>query len=90
MFMRKQTRSILQELNGLALHRNNDLLIDSTADNIITSSINLINSLYENYTPAEAAQLEKRFINSIRTGDPNKFKRGIRRIIEEKRKNNVA
>tara|TARA_B100002019_G_scaffold274420_1_gene271350 strand:- start:5034 stop:5291 length:258 start_codon:yes stop_codon:yes gene_type:complete len=84
--MRKQTRSILQELNNLALNKNNDLIIDSTANNIINSSINLINLIYENYSPIEAAELEKRFINSIRTGDPNKFKRGIQRIIENKRK----
>lgn len=84
--MRKQTRSILQELNNLALNKNNDLIIDSTANNIINSSINLINVIYENYSPIEAAELEKRFINSIRTGDPNKFKRGIQRIIENKRK----
>ena len=84
--MRKQTRSILQELNNLALNKNNDLIIDSTANNIINSSINLINLIYENYSPIEAAELEKRYINSIRTGDPNKFKRGIQRIIENKRK----
>lgn len=84
--MRKQTRSILQELNNLALNKNNDLIIDSTANNIINSSINLINLIYENYTPTEAAELEKRFINSIRSADPNKFKRGIQRIIENKRK----
>ena len=80
--MRKQTRSILQELNHLALNKNNDLIIDSTANN----TINLINLIYENYSPAEAAELEKRFINSIRSADPKKFKRGIQRIIENKRK----
>jgi len=84
--MRKQTRSILQELNHLALNKNNDLIIDSTANNIINSSINSINLIYENYSPAEAAELEKRFINSIRSADPKKFKRGIQRIIENKRK----
>ena len=73
-------------MNNLALNKNNDLIIDSTANNIINSSINLINVIYENYSPIEAAELEKRFINSIRTGDPNKFKRGIQRIIENKRK----
>ena len=84
--MKKQTRSILQELSNLGLHRNSDLIIDSTADNIIKSSINLINLIHENYSPTEAAELEKRFINSIRSADPNKFKRGIQRIIENKRK----
>ena len=86
--MRKQTRSILQELSNLAINKDNDLLIESTANNIINSSINLINLIYENYNENDAAELEKRFINSVRTGDPNKFKRGIKRIIESKRNKN--
>tara|TARA_B100002019_G_C21110244_1_gene518023 strand:- start:177 stop:443 length:267 start_codon:yes stop_codon:yes gene_type:complete len=87
--MRKQTRSILQELSNLAINKDNDLLIESTANNIINSSINLINLIYENYNENDAAELEKRFINSVRTGDPNKFKRGIQRIIESKRNKNA-
>ena len=87
--MRKQTRSILQELSNLAINKDNDLLIESTANNIINSSINLINLIYENYNEIDAAELEKRFINSVRTGDPNKFKRGIQRIIESKRNKNA-
>ena len=86
--MRKQTRSILQELSNLAINKDNDLLVESTANNIINSSINLINLIYENYNENDAAELEKRFINSVRTGDPNKFKRGIKRIIESKRNKN--
>jgi hypothetical protein len=87
--MRKQTRSILQELSNLAISKDNDLRIESTANNIINSSINLINLIYENYNENDAAELEKRFINSVRTGDPNKFKRGIKRIIESKRNKNA-
>jgi hypothetical protein len=87
--MRKQTRSILQELSNLAINKDNDLRIESTANNIINSSINLINLIYENYNENDAAELEKRFINSVRTGDPNKFKRGIKRIIESKRNKNA-
>ena len=87
--MRKQTRSILQELSNLAINKDHDLRIESTANNIINSSINLINLIYENYNEIDAAELEKRFINSVRTGDPNKFKRGIQRIIESKRNKNA-
>jgi len=31
-----------------------------------------------------AGDLERRFINSIRSGDPKKFKRGMTKIIESK------
>ena len=84
--MRKQTRSILQELNSLNIRKNKDYLIESTADNIINSSINLIEMIYATYDQSTANELHRRFINSLKSGDPNKFKRGIQRIVESKRK----
>lgn len=36
------------------------------------------------YDQDNAAELERRFLNSIRSGDPRKFKRSIARIIEGK------
>jgi hypothetical protein len=38
----------------------------------------------ENYDIETAAELERRFINSIKSSDPAKFKRGIKRIQEGK------
>ena len=32
-----------------------------------------------------AGELERRFLNSIKSGDPRKFKRGINKIIESKK-----
>ena len=76
--MKKQTRTILQELNSLALNKPySDLLIETTADNIIKSSINLLNLINETYDAHTANELERRFLNSIKSGDPRKFKRGI-------------
>ena len=83
--MKKRTRSILQELNNLSMSRDNDHLIESTANNIIESSINLINTFSKTYDPAMAQELERRFINAIKSGDPKKFKRGMTKIIEAKR-----
>lgn len=83
--MKIKTRSILQELNEIAEVRNKDFLFESRATNIINSAINLFESIKENYTPEQADELERRFINSIRGRDPKKFTRGIRKIIESKR-----
>ena len=82
--MKKRTRSILQELNTVG-HRNSDHLIETTASNIIESSINLLNRIAETYDDATANELERRFLNSIRTGDPRKFKRVMAKIIEGKK-----
>ena len=78
--MKKQTRSILDELNHLGLSKDQDRLIETTANNIINSSINLINNMHKNYDTATANELERRFLNSIKSGDPRKFKRGVQKV----------
>jgi hypothetical protein len=82
--MRKTTRSILQELNDINLSRDTELVIESRGSNIIAGAINLLNMIRENYDVETAAELERRFINSIKGNDPTKFKRGIKRIQENK------
>lgn len=83
--MKKRTRSILEELNNLGREsRNNDLLIETTGSNLIESAINLLNRISETYDETTAAELERRFINSIKSGDPRKFKRSMSRVIESK------
>lgn len=83
--MKLKTRSILQELNEMAEIRNKDSLFESRATNIINSAINLLESIHKNYTPEQADELERRFVNAIRGQDPAKFTRGIRKIAESKR-----
>ena len=82
--MRKSTRSILQELSDIGLSRNTDLIIESRGTNIIESAVNLIKLIRENYDIETAAELERRFINSIKSNDVSKFKRGVKRIQENK------
>ena len=83
--MKKRTRSILDELNNLGRSQDNDRLIETTANNIIESSINLLNRISNTYDENTAGELERRFLNSIRSGDPRKFKRGITKVIESKK-----
>lgn len=83
--MRKKTRSILEELNSIHGKRDNEHLIDSTANNIIESSINLLTRIHEHYDIKTASELERRFINSIKSGDPKKFRRSMQKIIEGKK-----
>jgi hypothetical protein len=83
--MKLRTRSILQELNELAEVRNMDALYESRATNIINSAINLLESLHKHYTPEQADELERRFINAIRGQDSAKFTRGVRRITESRK-----
>jgi hypothetical protein len=65
--------------------RNLDALYESRATNIINSAINLLESLHKHYTPEQADELERRFINAIRGQDSAKFTRGVRRIAESRK-----
>ncbi len=82
--MRKSTRSILQELSEVGLSRDTDMIVESRASNIIQSAINLLDMIRENYDIETATELERRFLNSIKASDPSKFKRGIKKIQENK------
>ena len=84
--MKKVTRSILEELNSLNFNKDRESLIETTDANLIQSTINLFQNISTHYSDEEALELERRFINSIKTGDARKFHRGITKI-KESRKN---
>lgn len=83
--MKKRTRSILEELNHIGEARDTDRMLESTAGNIIESAINLLNRIQNTYDDVTASELERRFINSIKSGDPRKFRRGMQKVIESKK-----
>jgi hypothetical protein len=43
-----------------------------------------LQSIRENFDPETAYELERRFINSIKGGDPAKFTRSIRKLRDSK------
>jgi hypothetical protein len=81
--VQKKTRSLLDELDIFVSKRDNNSLVENRANNVINSAINLLQHIRENYDAETAANLEKRLLNSIRTGEPEKFTRGIRRVKRE-------
>lgn len=81
--MQKKTRSLLEELDTLRLHKDRENLVESRANHVITGAINLIQFIRENYEPAQAEELERRLLNSIRAQDSSKFSRGVKRLKNE-------
>ena len=82
--MKRSTKSLLEELNDFAAKKQTESVIESRANHIIDSAVNLIALIKEQFDPETAFELEKRFINSIRSADPAKFTRGIRKIRDSK------
>ena len=82
--MQKKTRSILEELESMHTNRDSRHVIESRAENIIASAINLIDLMEDTYTEDEAQDLTRKLINSIKLKDSQKFKRSIGRINESK------
>jgi hypothetical protein len=83
--MKRRTRSILEELNSLGNTRNTDLLIENRGASIIESAINLLTLVKQQYNEEEAGELERRFLNAVRTGDARKYTRGIHKIQESRK-----
>ena len=82
--MKRATRSLLEELNSISLKKDGEAVVESRAAHVINSAINLLTIIRENFPPEQAYELERRFINSIKAGDPNKFTRGIRKLRDSK------
>lgn len=82
--LRQNSRSILEELSQAAPRGNTEQVIENRGHHIISSAINFLELLTENLNPQEAEVLTKRFFSSIRTGDPKRFLRQIRKIKESR------
>ena len=82
--MKRHTRSLLEELNDIAVKKDAESVIESRAVHVINSAINLLELIRENFDPETAYELERRLINSIKGSDPAKFTRGIRKLRDSK------
>lgn len=78
--MSNSSKTIFEELSALSRTRNVDGLIETRGMNIVEGAINLIALMRQQLTEKEALDLERRLLNSIRSGDSQKFKRGMTRI----------
>jgi len=82
--VQKRTRSLIEELNEFAAKKDKEVALETKATHAINSAINIFALIRETFDPETAYELERRFINSIRGGDPTKFTRGIKKLKENK------
>lgn len=83
--MTKRARSILEEISRIDIHKDKAHFIESKASHIIAGIENLMTLINETYDEETANDLTKRLLNAIKTQDPKKFERGIRRVDESRR-----
>jgi hypothetical protein len=82
--MDKKFRNIIEELNYIIPDRDKYLIVETRASHIIASAVNLIKLIQESFTESESEELTKRLIASIKNEDQMKFKRGIKKIRENR------
>lgn len=77
--MQKRTRSILEELESLYVERDRRLVIENRAATLISNAIRLMEQIESEFPPEQAENLQRKFLNAIRTKDSGKFARSVRR-----------
>ena len=77
--MQKKTRSILEELDSLYIERDRRLVIENRAANIIANAIRLLEQIDEEFDAETAENLNRQFLNAIRTKNAGKFSRSVRK-----------
>lgn len=77
--MKKNTRSLLEELEYVAEHRDTSHIIESRANNVINSAIHLLEVIDRNYSEEQAAILEKKLLIAIKNRDTEKFSKSLKR-----------
>jgi len=85
--LHQSSRSILEELQRAVPNKTKEHVLESRGHHIISSAVNFLDVLTENYTDEEAEQITRRFLSAIRGGDPQRFIRQIRKIREAKEEN---
>lgn len=86
----RKTGSILEELNKISIDKDRNHVVESRAQHIIESAINLIDQINEYYSPDQSKDLTNRLLNSIKGKDTTKFSRGIKKIIKESQRDDYA
>lgn len=77
--MQRKTRSLLEELEALGNNRDMKHIIENRANNIITSAINLLETINKHYDSEKAGVLERKLLSAIKARDANRFSKSIQK-----------
>jgi len=77
--MQRKTLSLIEELDAMYIERDRRHILESRANNIITSAINLLEQIDQTYTPEQSEILTRKLLNAIRVRDASKFSSSVRK-----------
>lgn len=81
--MKRQTRSLLEELELLSKNRDPKNVIENRALNVIASAVHLMEVIERTFSPEQAAVLEKKLLIAIKNRDGEKFVKSLKRTDDE-------
>lgn len=76
-------KSILTEIDSIAKSENKSLLVESRANHLISSAINLFEFIQNNFSEEQSAVLERKLFNAIKSRNPDKFTKAVKRTLDE-------
>lgn len=82
--MKKRTRSLLEEINSIAPIKDKVQILENRGNNAISSIINLLEMIENDYSPEIQQDLTKRIMLSIKNRDNDRFMRGLKKIKKSK------
>ena len=86
--MQKRTKSLLEELESIGNNRDINHVIESRANNIISSAINLLELIQRHYDADKAELLEKKLLSAMRGRDAKRFSKSLRKKDDDISKKN--
>jgi protoporphyrinogen oxidase len=82
--LKTYTKNILEELENILPEKDRSQIIESRGNHIITSAINLIETIQEHYGEQIADEMERRLLNGIKAKSADKFSRSAKKISESR------
>jgi hypothetical protein len=76
--MRNKTKSLLEELESMSSIQDTKYIIEQRGNNVIASAIHLLEVISRNYTPEQAAILERKLLVAIKNRDQSRFTKSLK------------
>ena len=74
------SETLLTQITGEISVKDKLAMTETRGNHAMSAGLNFIGFIKENYSPEEAEELTKRFVNAIRTNSPEKFYRGVNHL----------